>query len=150
MTNENTKPLLLTFKHTTSKGRDTYGYNICTLYVDGLKVSSCKGGGYDMQGTALGMYLTREYQTQLMTIASRAYTVSTQSKGMWWVREKNESGLYGMELLKPQRLAAHVVLDGGCGQSSIEQIAKAAGITLTSTITRKTRNTTEWGYFLTV
>jgi hypothetical protein len=36
----------LKFKYTTSKGRDSYGYNICSLWVDGEKVSSTCGGGY--------------------------------------------------------------------------------------------------------
>ena len=27
----------LKFKYTTSKGRDSYGYNICSLWVDGEK-----------------------------------------------------------------------------------------------------------------
>ena len=45
---------VLTFKWTVSRGRDSYGYNIVTLRVDGDKVSSCNGGGYDMKGTCLG------------------------------------------------------------------------------------------------
>ena len=41
------------FKWTVSRGRYTYGYNICTMYLhrrngDKVKVSSCNGGGYDM------------------------------------------------------------------------------------------------------
>lgn len=48
------KTKVLQFKWTISRGRDTYGYNICSLYVDGKKVSGCSGGGYDMMGTCLG------------------------------------------------------------------------------------------------
>ena len=38
----------LKFKYTTSRGRDSYGYNICSLWVDGEKKASTCGGGYDM------------------------------------------------------------------------------------------------------
>lgn len=55
----------LEFKWGTSRGRDTYGYTICTLYTDGSKVSSCNGGGYDMKGTALGRYIARAYADRL-------------------------------------------------------------------------------------
>lgn len=47
----------LEYVWTVSKGRDTYGYNICSLYANGVKVGSCNGGGYDMQGVALANYL---------------------------------------------------------------------------------------------
>lgn len=141
----NTKPSLLSFKWTTSRGRDTYGYNICSLYVDGSKVSSCNGGGYDMQGTALAIYLVREYQDKLMAIKGRARKVCTQGTGMEWTHETNEDGLYGMTLLVPQKLRAHITIDGACGQSSVEKIAAEAGITLTSTQTGRNN----YGYFLT-
>lgn len=55
----------LEFKWTVSRGRETYGYNICSLYVDGCKVASCNGGGYDMRGTALGRYIARAYADRL-------------------------------------------------------------------------------------
>lgn len=144
------KPILLTFKWTVSRGRDTYGYNICSLYADGSKVASTNGGGYDMQGTVLAMYLQREYQEQLMTVADRAHSIATQDKAMQWMRTKNEDGLYGMQYLKPSSIKPHVCLDGGCGQSSIEKIAKAAGITLTSTKIGRGHKSSDYGYFLTV
>ncbi len=56
----------LHFKFTTSRGRDTYGYNICTLLVDGEKVAKCIGGGYDMQGTAFGEWLQNYFQATLL------------------------------------------------------------------------------------
>jgi hypothetical protein len=57
--------MMLEFKWTTSRGRDSYGYNICSLYVDGCKVSSCNGGGYDMEGTAFGNWLAKAYADKL-------------------------------------------------------------------------------------
>lgn len=55
----------LEFKWTESRGRDTYGYTICTLYVDGRKVARCNGGGYDMKGTCFGSWLASAYADRL-------------------------------------------------------------------------------------
>lgn len=59
---------ILDFKWTVSRGRDTYGYNIVTLRVDGQKVSSCNGGGYDMKGTALGNWVARAFSAELLRL----------------------------------------------------------------------------------
>lgn len=58
----------LEFKWGTSRGRETYGYTICSLYVDGRKVASCNGGGYDMKGTALGNYIARAFSERLRAL----------------------------------------------------------------------------------
>lgn len=139
------KPLLLSFKWTVSKGKDTYGYNIVSLYVDGSKVDSCNGGGYDMQGCVLGSWLTKEFQDKLMMIQSQAYNIHTQGDDMQWSHEKNEKGIYGLSLLRPKRLKPHITIDGACGQRSVEKIAEQCGLTLTSTKTGRN----DYGYFLT-
>lgn len=56
---------VLQFRWSVSRGRDTYGYNICTLYADGERVARCNGGGYDMKGTALGDFIARNYADRL-------------------------------------------------------------------------------------
>ena len=56
----------LEYRWTVSRGRDTYGYNICSLYANGSKVASCNGGGYDMQGVCLGNYIARNYAPRLL------------------------------------------------------------------------------------
>lgn len=58
----------LEFRWTVSRGRDTYGYNICSLYANGRKVAACNGGGYDMKGTVLGTYLARAYADRLRAL----------------------------------------------------------------------------------
>lgn len=58
----------LEFKWTVSRARNTYGYNICSLYVDGKKVAAYNGGGYDMQGKSLGYYLARAYSDRLVKL----------------------------------------------------------------------------------
>ena len=59
---------VLIFKWTVSKGRNTYGYTICSLWIDGTKVSSCNGGGYDMKGTALGNWIATTFETELLKL----------------------------------------------------------------------------------
>lgn len=69
----------LNFKWTVSRGRDTYGYNICTLYVNGQKVSRCNGGSYDMQGTCLGTYIAQAYANRLVTLPVSAFEDHTRN-----------------------------------------------------------------------
>jgi hypothetical protein len=59
------RPDTFEFRWTVSRGRDTYGYNICSLFVNDKKVSACNGGGYDMKGTSLGNYIARAYADRL-------------------------------------------------------------------------------------
>jgi len=96
------KQFFLTFKWSVSRGRDTYGYNICSLYVDGKKVTSCKGGGYDMEGTCLGEWMEKEFQEELKSI--------------------DMNNFYGLREYDGIRY-----LDGACGFSSMERIANALG-----------------------
>ena len=58
----------LEFRWTVSRGRDTYGYNICSLYADGRKVARCNGGGYDMKGTCLGNFIASHYADRLVKL----------------------------------------------------------------------------------
>lgn len=51
---------VLEFKRSTSRGRNTYGYN------NGIKVASTCGGGYDMKGTVLGDYIQQRFQAELL------------------------------------------------------------------------------------
>ena len=58
----------IAFIWTTSRARDTYGYNICSLYLDGEKLTSCNGGGYDMKGTSLGNFVAAVFAPELMKL----------------------------------------------------------------------------------
>lgn len=62
------RTITLEFKWTVSRGRDTYGYNICTLYADGSRVARCNGGGYDMEGTVLGSFIARNFSDRLLRL----------------------------------------------------------------------------------
>jgi hypothetical protein len=59
-----------TAKRTIDLEFNTEGYDICTLYADGVKVSRCNGGGYDMQGTCLGDYIARAYADRLLALTA--------------------------------------------------------------------------------
>jgi len=69
----NMRRKILKFKWGVSRGRDTYGYNLCTLYVDGTKVARCNGGGYDMEGTVLGDYIASAYPERLLKLTEEFY-----------------------------------------------------------------------------
>lgn len=64
----NREGMTLEFKWTVSRGRDTYGYNICSLFVDGVKRAACNGGGYDMEGTSLGNWMQKEFKEELLAL----------------------------------------------------------------------------------
>jgi hypothetical protein len=135
----------LTIRWSTSRGRDTYGYNICTVTDQETgKKYRCNGGGYDMLGTSVGNWLQDRYQTELLAISHRAYSRYTEAgEGSSWHREGNENGLYGMCYYVHGN---RVVLEGACGLSSMETIAKAIGIKLQRTYEGKYNRTT--GYIV--
>ena len=121
-----------------SRAEDTYGYNICTCYVDGEKVGRCNGGGYDMQGTALSPWLDR-------WVAE--HKLDAKFYGLTWhdpnyktpkeVVDREEAGeSLGLERYQAAYAAAsdvrterHTVpqIDGGCGLSTI---LRGCGMTL--------------------
>lgn len=63
------KTTSLEFKWSVSRGRDTYGYAICTLYANGDRVARCNGGGYDMKGTCLGSFIAKAYADRLLNLS---------------------------------------------------------------------------------
>jgi hypothetical protein len=58
----------LEIKWTVSHAQNTYGYNICTLYVNGQKSARCNGGNYDMRGTCLGDWLAQAFSDRLLKL----------------------------------------------------------------------------------
>lgn len=122
-------------KWSTSRGRDTYGYRVCTMYLNRyegneLKVSSCNGGGYDLAGTALGDWMQVYFQEELKKLSS-----DIGSNTPWNTR----GTFYGLSFYDQKRNKRRknwrpgylVHVDGGCGFSCMERILHALGITLT-------------------
>ena len=139
----------LRFKWTVSRGRDTYGYNICSLWIDGQKVSSCNGGGYDMKGTALGDWMALEFKDKLVTLTKEFYGLSFHdpnydpSKAIiagQTVEEREKEGKsIGLERYQAFHGASskiptdkHIIplLHGACGFSSMERVLNAIGYKL--------------------
>lgn len=129
------------FRNTTSRGRDTYGYNICTLYINGEKVSSCNGGGYDMRGTALGNWMEVQFTEELKGLKAHS---NKQNHEL--VRTGRAKGFYGLFFLAPNEAygsrakwkeGARVHLDGGCGISEMQKILNAIGYGMRYIPTRK-------------
>lgn len=125
----------LHFKWTISRGRDTYGYNICTLLVDGEKAGRCMGGGYDMQGTSFAQWLEHAYQEELIKFnndngINERPPVNTYESKDGIIRKYALPGYYGMSVIVKPNGKSEVHLDGACGMRSIEQIAEAIGIKL--------------------
>lgn len=105
----------LTISWSISKGRDTYGYNICRLdsYISGKRYR-CMGGGYDMMGTVVGDFIQAEHQDKL------------QAHG-------NISDFYGAR----KREDGSISLDGACGLECMLSIAAAIGLTFKRLHNRK-------------
>jgi len=109
---------LLQFKWTTSRGRDTYGYNISSLYVNGHKVASCNGGGYDMQGTCLGDFLSANFQDELKKLHS----------GLFYGLFHSLNSFKKFKNMKHSSKNTKTYCDGGCGWNSMINIANAIGL----------------------
>lgn len=127
----------LTISHGTSRGQDTYGYNIVRLRDshDG-KLYRCMGGGYDMIGTVLADWMVANYQDELSKLTDKAYYHYRNDKPY----QRNDDGLYGMAVNLD---TGRVSIDGACGVESVRRIAKEAGIKLTALPSRR-GNTVGW------
>lgn len=105
-----------------SKGRDTYGYNICRLDDrNNGKRFRCMGGGYDMIGTVFGEWLQENYQGQLQAIKARSHYI-TDENGI--VSNPRSDSLYGMRWKTDNTVS----LDGACGLECMIRIAEAIGL----------------------
>ena len=127
---------LLRVTYGTSRGRDTYGYTIVTLHDDSTgKRYRCMGGGYDMLGTVVGEWLQDVAQDKLKAL--RPYcTWTAGTPGT----EVDKDGLYGLSHTHTRKLTSTVArVDGACGLSSVERIAKECRITLRQHITPRGR-----------
>ena len=104
-------------KHSISRGRDTYGYNIVTAVCNGKSYRTL-GGGYDMIGTVLGDWFETEYQddlTALVTTLQLEHYVGTT--------KRPANAFYGLFV----RDDNSVYIDGACGISCVLDIIRACG-----------------------
>ena len=124
---DNWKLETLVFKWTTSKGRNTYGWNICTLKDRrGNKISSTCGGGYDMKGTAFGDFIADYFGEQLKRLT--ANYGSFDKGGFYGLRH------YNTRTRKSQKRASkhtRTTIDGACGFNCMLTILEKIGFSLT-------------------
>lgn len=138
----------LTTKWGVSRGRDTYGYNICSLYVDGSKVSSCSGGGYDLTGTVVGLWLAKAYAERLRKKIKAAHyglcfinpnydpgkakidgeTVEEREKAGKSVGLERYQAYYSASSKLPTKQHTVPHLNGGCGIDCMWKVAAAIGL----------------------
>ena len=114
----------LEFRWTTSRGRDTYDYNICSLWVNGGKATSCDGGGYDMEGTCLAEWIMDNFETRLHGLRAN-YGSNDDGTGFYGLafhyrRNPDDTSTR----LKDYTEGYKASLDGGCGINAIRRIAE--------------------------
>jgi hypothetical protein len=115
----------LSISWSVSRGRDTYGYNICRLDCrQSGKRYRCSGGGYDMIGTVFGNWLEDTYQSELVALVATLPQIPYGSTGRKQISEDIDPSFYGLTI----RPDGSVSLDGACGQSSMQRIARALGL----------------------
>jgi len=130
----------LKFKWTTSKAQDSYGYNICTLFVNNERRTRCNGGGYDMQGTCLGNWIARQFEKKLLEFKKDFYGLTFHDpdwKPSEEIIEREEQGKsLGLERYQDfykqsSKLSTkkHTIpqIDGACGFSSVSNILNHIG-----------------------
>lgn len=116
-------------KYGTSRGAETYGYGLATCLVDGRRMGTATGGGYDLGGTAFGVAMMKLLGAELVTLAPRADWI--------WDKVTRESvlnvgpdSLYGLNLTTNEGKFHSLHLDGACGFSSMRRIVEALGYSL--------------------
>lgn len=122
-----------------SRGRETYGCNICTVectsWGTGNIKGQCKGGGYDMVATSLAIALeqvpiiAQKFYDFLRLNQRRVYQVRHAPGQYQYAKAEpyNPDLLYGAFLDLPNNSAS---FDGGCGLSSLISAYAAAGVTI--------------------
>ncbi|MBO7327596.1 MAG: hypothetical protein J6W00_02355 [Lentisphaeria bacterium] len=120
----------LEFRWTISRERDTYGYNICSLWINGVeKVASTCGGGCDMKGTVLAAFIREYFPEQLKKMDSGKHYGLT----FWDPNGKGVRGRY----LKHYKEGCKFYLDGACGFREMEHFLKEIGFYLGNPIINK-------------
>jgi hypothetical protein len=120
------KTKYLSLKWSVSRGRETSGYNICTVRDEDGKAYRCNGGGFDMVGTSFGLWLAENYQNELMKLPDER-GVQNESRKYYGMSKSERKG-------KP-----YVYLDGGCGLECMIRIADAIGLRVTRDYDRADR-----------
>lgn len=136
----------LQFKHSISRGQETYGYAISRLIDTNYlgKAYKAMGGGYDMHGTNLGNWLQNIIQSNELLLEAFTTDLVAYVKqngdipyGLYFDLEIKNSGelkgadnLWNLRKLKKAIKDKKWSLNGACGDSCMRNIAKIVGITV--------------------
>lgn len=114
--------------HGTSRGRDTYGYNLVTAIdsTTGKRFQEC-GGGYDMVGSAMGRWLASTLQSEFKSyLESFGMSEGDYCHSGDMARENNWP--YGAGI----SLKGNAFIDGACGFNEIRKALNGMGYTIES------------------
>jgi hypothetical protein len=132
----------LNISWSTSRGQDTYGYNICRLDdVRTGKRYKTLGGGYDMIGTVLGDWIEDRFQDELRALVADLPKQKYGGTSYMQISEEINPKFYGLTISPDGK----VCLDGACGSSSMQRIGEALGLKFQWLGNRKGHTT---GYFI--
>ena len=125
---ENWRFQRLTFNWTTSRARDSYGYNICTLRDNnGDKIASTCGGGYDMKGTVLGEMINKYFTHELKKLVANSGSMDTPSGYYGLIHYNPNAKTHKRRFLKRATSNTRTYVDGGCGFESMLTILAKIG-----------------------
>lgn len=127
----------LTLTWSTSRGRDTYGYNIARLddSISGNRYRTC-GGGYDMIGTVFAQWFKENYQQSLLELwKANEDNAKPYGNCEGWFCNPD---FYGMTYKKD---GDRILLDGACGLESIKRIVEACGFEVERSYNKKGHTT---------
>ena len=121
---------LLSITWGVSRGRNTEGWNICTL-TNGRtgKKYTTKGGGYDMKGTVFADYLQDVHKDKLLQLKDRFHTYDGEQRT---INNNPDNLTGGTYYIKENRItldgAYRITLDGAYGLEGMIRIAEACGL----------------------
>ena len=130
----------LSLSWSTSRGIDTYGYNIARLDDQNTgKRYRCMGGGYDMTGTVFAHWLADVYQSELLELVKTIPRIDAGYQVKGYLKSEK---IYGLNVTPK----GNVTLDGACGLSSMIAVCDALGLDVERTWNRKGHTT---GFYVT-
>lgn len=135
----------LSLSWSVSRGKETYGYNICRL--DDLQKGErfkCMGGGYDMLGTVFASWLVANYADRLLALKDRAHYILPV--GAAPRSNPREDSFYGLTYIEADD---RVNIDGACGIDCVQKIAREIGLEIEREyITKGRRRGDTIGWFI--
>lgn len=129
----------------TSRGRDTYGYNLVTVVdsKNNKRYRQC-GGGYDMRGAALADWMEDCLQDELLAYLQSCGMVSGERCSNGDAAYKTGYP-YGAYITK----AGVAGFDGACGVESVRKCLEGMGYSVTSSgYNNRLGNYVHEGYFI--